>query len=86
MQTADHPDRERARHDDRGPVPADRPYDVAAQRRAVFDDAVAVVEELHDVHADGAGAGALLRLAQGARLIGVHPVDAGLSARGQAGS
>ena len=60
---------------------ADRVGDVAAQRGAVLDRPVGVVEELHDVHPDDPGRGPLLRLAQRAALGGRDRVDAGLAAR-----
>ena len=50
--------------DEVGAVAADRMGDVAAQRGAVLDRAVGVVEELHDVDPDDPGRRPLLGLAQ----------------------
>ena len=59
---------------------ADRPGDVAAQRHAVLDGAVAVVAEVDRLDADPAGALALLLLADPGGLLGGHRVDARLTA------
>ena len=58
-----------------GAVPPDRRCDVAPQRRTELDDAVVVVEELHDRHPDSRGRGALLGLAQRTALGGRDAVD-----------
>jgi hypothetical protein len=66
-----------------GAVPADRMRDVAAQRRAVLDRPVGVVEELHSLHTDDLGCRPLLGLAQRPTLRRRDRVDAGLTARHQ---
>ena len=62
---------------------ADRRGDVTAQFQAVLDHAVRVVEELHPLDPDHAGAGDLLPLAHHLGLLRGHVVDAGLSSGGQ---
>src|SRR5690606_30805616 len=61
-------------------VAADRGRDVAAQRHPVLDQAVRVVEELHDVDADLGGRRALLGLPQRPAFGGRESVDARLPA------
>ncbi len=62
-------------------VPADRLCEVAAQRHAVFDHPVAVVEELDGVHPHLGGAGTLLGLPQRPGPIRRNPVDPCLATR-----
>lgn len=83
--TGDHPYGERACHHYLGPVPADRAHDVAAQVGAVLHHAVAMVEEVHRVHADLAGSGPLLGLAQRSGLGGMQTIDARFATGGEKG-
>jgi hypothetical protein len=66
-----------------GAVLADRVRDVAAQRRAVLDRPVGVVEELHGLHTDDLRCRPLLGLAQRPALRRRNRVDPGLTARHQ---
>ena len=69
----------RARDDEVGALAPDGAGDLASQRHAVLDRAVAQVAELDDVDPDPASALALLRLADDGGLVGVHRVDARLA-------
>jgi hypothetical protein len=66
-----------------GPVSANRRREVAAQRHAVADEPVRMVEKLDDLDADLGRRGALLRLAEWAALRGRERVDSRLSARSE---
>ena len=65
---------------DVGPVPSYDVGDRGAQREAVLQHAVGLLEEVDRVHPDDPGRLDLLGLAHPAALVGGHPVDAGLAA------